>query len=211
MIGINPQWLRWSPLIDLTDGNKRRHTMRPASPAPHGQSSCKKTMSTKHVIYCCLSLSLLTVMRPHAWSCGLFIWPHCWPWSKIPSISIYPCSKCKGGEAQVDEVGDVGELMSRESCSVCHLNLPQILYGIEPHCTGSSLDLRGQHAWGALQTHTAKTINCMELTWITGPWKWFAKLLGAMLSMFLDSWVSLKLKGPLSQLGECLQILPCFI
>ncbi len=93
-------------------------------------------------------------------------------------------------------VGNVGALISRESCSVCYPNLPQILYGVEPHRTGSSVGLRGWHAWGASKIHTTKENDHVELNWMTRPWKWFANLLGAMLSMVLDNWTSLTLQGP---------------
>jgi hypothetical protein len=38
-------------------------------------------------------------------------------------------------------VGDVGALISGESCSVRYPNLPQILYGVESHPIGSSVGL----------------------------------------------------------------------
>ncbi len=153
----------------------------------------------------------LPAMHPNSWSRGPFVWPNCWPWSRIPSISISPCNGCKEGEAQVDGVGNVGALISRESCSICYPNLPKILYGVEPHLTGSSVGLHRWHERGASKTHTTKKIDCAELNWVARPWKWLAKLLRAMLSMFLDNWASLTLQGPSSQLGECLQILPCFV
>ncbi len=159
----------------------------------------------------CSLFSSSPAMHLGPWFHGPFVWPTCLPWSRIPSIFISSCNDREGGEAQVDGVGNVGALISRESCSVCYPNQPQNLYEIEPHCTRSSVGLQGWHARGASKTHTTKEIDRMELNWITRPWKWFAHLLRAMLSMFLDNWASLTLQGPSSQLGECLQILPCFV